>query len=170
MGARRQSFPRHVRGSRRGDGFGRVRALLTGSGDAGRGAPWPRSHGRPAAAGGRPALCAEPWRAHRGTVPPGRKWGEGHDALVRRRHERLGLVHHGGRDRPLLGPPHHRRRPGLPRTGPHRRTRRTHRTLRPCRRVRPATPERILGERLARGDIDEDEYRRRLSVLRSAEP
>ncbi|MGW1137849.1 SHOCT domain-containing protein [Streptomyces zhihengii] len=36
--------------------------------------------------------------------------------------------------------------------------------------ARPATPERILGERLARGDIDEDEYRRRLSVLRSAEP
>ncbi|WP_202918255.1 SHOCT domain-containing protein [Streptomyces cavernae] len=29
------------------------------------------------------------------------------------------------------------------------------------------TPEDILRERLARGEIDEDEYRRRLSTLRS---
>ncbi|WP_328946992.1 SHOCT domain-containing protein [Streptomyces sp. NBC_00250] len=36
---------------------------------------------------------------------------------------------------------------------------------------RPATSaEQILGERLARGEIDEDEYRRRLTALRSAEP
>jgi putative membrane protein len=30
------------------------------------------------------------------------------------------------------------------------------------------TPEDILGERLARGDIDEDEYQRRLDALRTA--
>ncbi|ROQ26336.1 putative membrane protein [Streptomyces sp. PanSC19] len=30
--------------------------------------------------------------------------------------------------------------------------------------------ERILGERLARGEIDEEEYRRRLTVLRDTEP
>ncbi|WP_405862610.1 SHOCT domain-containing protein [Streptomyces sp. NBC_00090] len=36
---------------------------------------------------------------------------------------------------------------------------------------RPATSaEQILGERLARGEIDEEEYRRRLTALRSAEP
>ncbi|MFE2560940.1 MULTISPECIES: SHOCT domain-containing protein [Streptomyces] len=36
---------------------------------------------------------------------------------------------------------------------------------------RPATSaEQILGERLARGEIDEEEYRRRLAALRSAEP
>ncbi|MEV7326011.1 SHOCT domain-containing protein [Streptomyces sp. NPDC093970] len=29
------------------------------------------------------------------------------------------------------------------------------------------TPERVLAERFARGEIDEDEYRRRLSVLRA---
>jgi putative membrane protein len=37
--------------------------------------------------------------------------------------------------------------------------------------VRPgqsATPEQILAERFARGEIDEDEYRRRLAVLRGA--
>ncbi|MFE9172176.1 SHOCT domain-containing protein [Streptomyces kebangsaanensis] len=31
---------------------------------------------------------------------------------------------------------------------------------------RPPTPERLLAERFARGEIDEDEYRRRLDVLR----
>ncbi len=31
---------------------------------------------------------------------------------------------------------------------------------------RGATPEQILGERFARGEIDEDEYRRRLDALR----
>ncbi|MGW6562185.1 SHOCT domain-containing protein [Streptomyces hydrogenans] len=41
---------------------------------------------------------------------------------------------------------------------------------RPARQDRPAGPERILGERLARGEIDEEEYRRRLSALRSGEP
>ncbi|MFF3608915.1 SHOCT domain-containing protein [Streptomyces sp. NPDC002463] len=36
---------------------------------------------------------------------------------------------------------------------------------------RPVTlAERILGERLARGEIDEEEYRRRLTALRSGEP
>ncbi|MFF0473969.1 SHOCT domain-containing protein [Streptomyces sp. NPDC004284] len=36
---------------------------------------------------------------------------------------------------------------------------------------RPATSaEQILGERLARGDIDEEEYRRRLAALRGSEP
>ncbi|MEU2236546.1 MULTISPECIES: SHOCT domain-containing protein [Streptomyces] len=30
-------------------------------------------------------------------------------------------------------------------------------------------PEEILGERLARGEIDEEEYRRRLSALRRGE-
>ncbi|MFF6776525.1 SHOCT domain-containing protein [Streptomyces sp. NPDC012637] len=35
----------------------------------------------------------------------------------------------------------------------------------------PTAPEQILGERLARGEIDEEEYRRRLSALRaSGEP
>ncbi|MFD5425328.1 SHOCT domain-containing protein [Streptomyces sp. NPDC127084] len=29
------------------------------------------------------------------------------------------------------------------------------------------TPEQILGDRLARGDINEEEYRRRLNALRS---
>ncbi|MFG3490573.1 SHOCT domain-containing protein [Streptomyces sp. NPDC047972] len=38
-------------------------------------------------------------------------------------------------------------------------------------RSRPApSAEQILGERLARGEIEEDEYRRRLTALRSAEP
>ncbi|MFE2009857.1 SHOCT domain-containing protein [Streptomyces sp. NPDC059491] len=32
-----------------------------------------------------------------------------------------------------------------------------------------AAPERILGERLARGEIDEEEYRRRLGALRSGD-
>ncbi|WP_443079907.1 SHOCT domain-containing protein [Streptomyces sp. P9-A4] len=36
---------------------------------------------------------------------------------------------------------------------------------------RPATSaEQILGERLARGEIDEEEYRRRLTALRGGEP
>lgn len=35
--------------------------------------------------------------------------------------------------------------------------------------VSPArTPEQVLGERFARGEIDEDEYRRRLDALRGA--
>ncbi|MFD0368013.1 SHOCT domain-containing protein [Streptomyces sp. NPDC127114] len=33
-----------------------------------------------------------------------------------------------------------------------------------------SSAERILGERLARGEIDEEEYRRRLTALRGAEP
>ncbi|MFJ5833714.1 SHOCT domain-containing protein [Streptomyces sp. NPDC093089] len=39
----------------------------------------------------------------------------------------------------------------------------------PARRA-SAVPEQILGERLARGEIDEAEYRRRLEALRSGEP
>ena len=35
---------------------------------------------------------------------------------------------------------------------------------------RERTPERILAERLATGEIDEDDYRRRLDALHSAEP
>ncbi|MFF8378447.1 SHOCT domain-containing protein [Streptomyces sp. NPDC015661] len=36
---------------------------------------------------------------------------------------------------------------------------------------RPATSaEQILSERLARGEIDEEEYRRRLAALRGTEP
>jgi putative membrane protein len=31
----------------------------------------------------------------------------------------------------------------------------------------PATPERLLAERFARGEIDEDEYQRRLATLRA---
>ena len=31
----------------------------------------------------------------------------------------------------------------------------------------PPSPEQLLAERFARGEIDEEEYRRRLSVLRS---
>ncbi len=33
-----------------------------------------------------------------------------------------------------------------------------------------ATPEQLLAERFARGEIDEDEYRRRLEVLRTGGP
>ncbi|MFF1298417.1 MULTISPECIES: SHOCT domain-containing protein [unclassified Streptomyces] len=32
------------------------------------------------------------------------------------------------------------------------------------------SPEQLLAERFARGDIDEEEYRRRLAVLRSSGP
>ena len=32
----------------------------------------------------------------------------------------------------------------------------------------PPAPERLLAERFARGEIDEEEYRRRLAVLRGA--
>jgi putative membrane protein len=32
--------------------------------------------------------------------------------------------------------------------------------------TQPATPERLLAERFARGEIDEDEYQRRLAALR----
>ncbi|MDI2124778.1 SHOCT domain-containing protein [Yinghuangia seranimata] len=35
---------------------------------------------------------------------------------------------------------------------------------------RPATPQHLLTERFARGEIDEDEYLRRLAVLRGPEP
>ena len=35
------------------------------------------------------------------------------------------------------------------------------------RELRPPTPEQLLGERFARGDIDEDELRRRRETLRS---
>lgn len=35
---------------------------------------------------------------------------------------------------------------------------------------RPPTPEAILRERLARGEIDPDEYRQRLEALRAKEP
>ena len=41
----------------------------------------------------------------------------------------------------------------------------------PYRPVRPAgqdTAEQLLADRFARGEIDEDEYRRRLATLRSA--
>ncbi|MGW5780347.1 SHOCT domain-containing protein [Streptomyces sp. NPDC003863] len=69
----------------------------------------------------------------------------------------MGLVRHVGGDGAVLGPPHHRRRVDLPHP-------------RPCRgtapRQGPAAAEQILGERLARGEIDEEEYRRRLSALR----
>ncbi|WP_190157989.1 SHOCT domain-containing protein [Streptomyces litmocidini] len=40
---------------------------------------------------------------------------------------------------------------------------------RPRRSGPTASAEQILGERLARGEIDEEEYRRRLSALRDAE-
>lgn len=35
---------------------------------------------------------------------------------------------------------------------------------------RPPTPEAILRERLARGEIDPEEYRQRLEALRAKEP
>ena len=35
--------------------------------------------------------------------------------------------------------------------------------------VQPPAPERLLAERFARGEINEDEYRQRLAVLRSAD-
>ena len=34
----------------------------------------------------------------------------------------------------------------------------------------PPTPERLLAERFARGEIDEDEYHQRLTSLRAAGP
>ena len=34
--------------------------------------------------------------------------------------------------------------------------------------VQPPAPERLLAERFARGEIDEEEYQRRLAVLRAA--
>lgn len=37
------------------------------------------------------------------------------------------------------------------------------------RPAREETPEAILGKRLARGEIDEEEYRRRHSMLRSTD-
>jgi putative membrane protein len=40
----------------------------------------------------------------------------------------------------------------------------------PTGRARPATPEEILGQRYARGEIDDDEYHRRLDTLRDAHP
>jgi putative membrane protein len=36
--------------------------------------------------------------------------------------------------------------------------------------VQPPTPERLLAERFARGEIDEDEYHQRLTSLRAAGP
>jgi len=33
----------------------------------------------------------------------------------------------------------------------------------------PSSPERLLAERFARGEIDEEEYRQRLAVLRGAD-
>lgn len=38
----------------------------------------------------------------------------------------------------------------------------------PARPSRPAPPEQPLAERFARGEIDEEEYRRRLAALRDA--
>lgn len=34
----------------------------------------------------------------------------------------------------------------------------------------PSTPEQILAERFARGEIDEDEYRNRVTTLRAGSP
>jgi putative membrane protein len=34
----------------------------------------------------------------------------------------------------------------------------------------PPSPERLLAERFARGEIDEDEYHQRLTSLRAADP
>ena len=36
--------------------------------------------------------------------------------------------------------------------------------------ARPPAPERLLAERFARGEIDEDEYQQRLTSLRAAGP
>jgi putative membrane protein len=48
------------------------------------------------------------------------------------------------------------------------------RYARPCHTgpepVQPPTPERLLAERFARGQIDEDEYHQRLTSLRAAGP
>jgi putative membrane protein len=40
----------------------------------------------------------------------------------------------------------------------------------PFRRDPEADAERILDERYARGEIDDDEYRRRIDVLRATKP
>ncbi|MFM9373192.1 SHOCT domain-containing protein [Streptomyces sp. Da 82-17] len=45
-----------------------------------------------------------------------------------------------------------------------------HASARPSARQQQGTAEQILGERLARGEIDAQEYRERLSVLRNGEP
>ena len=36
--------------------------------------------------------------------------------------------------------------------------------------AQPPTPKRLLAERFARGEIDEDEYHQRLTSLRAADP
>jgi len=36
--------------------------------------------------------------------------------------------------------------------------------------ARPPTPQQILAERFARGEIDEDEYRKRMDALRTTDP
>ncbi|MGW2520352.1 SHOCT domain-containing protein [Streptomyces sp. NPDC001617] len=72
-----------------------------------------------------------------------------------------GLVRDVGRHVPLLGRDHRVRCPALPGHGPPG----PHRDTGPPRS--PGPPEQLLAERFARGEIDEDEYNRRMSVLRA---
>ncbi|MFD0503335.1 SHOCT domain-containing protein [Streptomyces chiangmaiensis] len=64
----------------------------------------------------------------------------------------------------LLGPYHHGPRPTLPRPQP---TRARRLTRRPWTPPTPPSAEQLLAERFARGEIDEEEYQRRLRVLHS---
>ncbi|MFI9201609.1 SHOCT domain-containing protein [Streptomyces sp. NPDC053048] len=89
--------------------------------------------------------------------------------MVRPQHEWLGLVRDGGQHDPLLGTDHHRRRPALPGLGPPDSARRRGHTGW-HKEPPPSSPEQILAERYARGEIDEEEYQRRLATLRGSPP
>ncbi|MFF9136712.1 SHOCT domain-containing protein [Streptomyces albogriseolus] len=88
------------------------------------------------------------------------------DVLVRPRCQRLGLVRDVGQHDPVLGADHYRRRPAVPGPGPHRRAPAHPHTHTPA----GPSPEQLLAERFARGEIDEEEYQRRLTALHSSGP
>jgi hypothetical protein len=73
----------------------------------------------------------------------------------------MGLVRDVDQHRPALGPAHHRRRAAFPHPEPF---------PEPSHTPAATPPERLLAERFARGEIDEEEYRRRLAVLRGNGP
>ncbi|WP_237323463.1 SHOCT domain-containing protein [Streptomyces sp. MOE7] len=92
-----------------------------------------------------------------------------HDVLVRRPLERLGLVRDVGRHGPFLGTDHHGGHHGVPCPLPSA----PRGGSSPSRRPAPPAdggPEQILAERYARGEIDDEEYRRRLATLRGTRP
>ncbi|WP_328478401.1 MULTISPECIES: SHOCT domain-containing protein [unclassified Streptomyces] len=73
----------------------------------------------------------------------------------------MGLASDVGQHDPVLGVDHHRRRPALPGTGPPHEH--THSPAGP-------SPEQLLAERFVRGEINEEEYQRRLAALRASPP